>query len=67
MFPNLIGQKAIHRMSNEDMAKVIDVSRRCYENKMNSGRFTAAECRKYCIFFKKPFEYLFAVDQDETA
>lgn len=46
MFPNLLGQKAIHRMNNEEMPKVIDVSRRCYEAKISSGRFTAAECNK---------------------
>lgn len=66
MFPNLLGQKAIHRMNNEDMANVIGVSRRCYENKMNGGRFTAEECRKYCIYFKKTFEYLFATDDQIT-
>lgn len=62
MYPNLLGQKAFHRMSNDDMAKIIGVSRNTYESKIASGKFTVTECRKYCIFFKKTFEYLFATD-----
>jgi len=65
MFPNLLGQKAYHRMSNEDMAKVIGVSRTAYQQKVNSGRFTPAECKAFCEFFGKRFEYLFSEDGDQ--
>lgn len=65
MFPNLLGQKAYHRMSNEDMARIIGVSRKTYENKAASGKFTAEECKKYCVYFKKNFEYLFATDTQQ--
>lgn len=65
MYPNLMGQKAYHHLSNEDMGNIINVSRAAYEQKIASGRFTAMECRKYCEYFKKPFEFLFALN-DET-
>ena len=67
MFPNLIGQKGYHRMSDDDMAKVIGVSRNAYQQKMKSGRFTPEECKAYCAHFGKRFEYLFAEDTDELA
>lgn len=62
MFPNLLGQKAFRKMSNEDMANVIGVNRTTYESKMRSGRFIASECDAYCKFFDKPFAYLFATE-----
>ena len=64
MYPNLLGQKAYHHMSNEDMGKLINVSREAYEQKIRSGRFTPLECRTYCKFFGKTFEYLFAPDNE---
>jgi len=67
MYPNIIGQKAICRLSNEEMAKIIGVSRRAYEQKMRSGRFTPKECIAYCNFFDKPFAFLFATDDHERA
>lgn len=67
MFPNLLGQKAYHRMSDEDMAKVIGVSRNSYQQKIRSGRFTPSECKAFCDYFHKRFEYLFAEDGEEAA
>ena len=67
MFPNLIGQKGYHRMTDDDMAKVIGVSRNAYQQKMKSGRFTPEECKAFCAHFGKRFEYLFAEDGDEQA
>lgn len=64
MYPNLLGQKAYHKMTDEAMAKVIEISREAYMQKMKSGRFTPMECRKYCAFFGKPFEYLFATNEE---
>lgn len=62
MYPNLLGQKAYHNMSNDDMAKVINVSRKSYESKVKTGRFTLEEGRAYCKFFGKDFDYLFALN-----
>ena len=67
MFPNLLGQKAYHHMSDDDMAAVIGVSRNAYKQKVNSGRFTPEECKAYCDHFGKRFEYLFASDGDDAA
>ena len=67
MFPNLLGQKAFRSLTDEDMAKIIGVSRTSYQQKIRSGRFTPEECKTYCRYFGKRFEYLFAVDGDEYA
>ena len=64
MYPNLLGQKAYHRMSNDDMAKVIGVNRATYESKIKSGRFVTSECAAFCRYFKKDFEFLFATEDD---
>ena len=63
MFPNLIGQKAICKLTAEDMGAIIGVSGRTYEAKMRNGRFTPAECRTYCKRFGKSFDFLFATDE----
>ena len=67
MYPNLLGQKAYHNMTNDDMAKVIHVSRKSYESKIKTGRFTLEEGRAYCKFFNKDFDYLFALNDTRTA
>ena len=64
MYPNLLGQKAFHRMTEEDMAAVIGVSRITYQQKMKSGRFTPEECKAYCDYFKKSFAFLFATNEE---
>lgn len=67
MYPNLLGQKAFHKLTEDDMAKIIGISRTAYQSKTKSGRFTPRECRQYCRYFNKSFEYLFAIDGDEHA
>lgn len=67
MYPNLLGQKAIHHLTDDDMAKIIGISRTAYQSKKRSGRFTPMECRAFCCYFRKSFEYLFAEDGDEHA
>lgn len=67
MFPNLLGQKAFHKMTDEQMADIIGVSRNAYQQKVKSGRFTPAECKAFCAFFNKSFAYLFAEDGEEAA
>ncbi len=67
MYPNLLGQKAYKHMNNNDMAKIIGKSRTAYEQKIRSGRFTPDECKAFCLFFKKSFDYLFATDEDKSA
>lgn len=67
MYPNLLGQKALHRLNDSDMADIIGVSRNAYQQKVRSGRFTPAECKAYCKYFGKSFAYLFAEDGEEYA
>lgn len=62
MYPNLLGQKAYHHLSSEKMGEIIGVSRNTFTQKMKSGRFTPEECTKYCKYFEKNFDYLFATD-----
>ena len=64
MFPNLLGQKAFHHLSNEDMGKIIGVTRAGFEKKIQSGRFSVEECRTYFRIFNKSFEFLFALDTE---
>ena len=51
MYPNLLGQKAFKHLTNQDMAEIIGVSRKTYEQKIKSGRFTPKECTAFCAFF----------------
>lgn len=63
MYPNLLGQKAFNHLTDEDMGRIIGVTRNAYGQKMKSGRFSPDECKKYCAYFHKSFEYLFASDE----
>lgn len=67
MYPNLLGQKAYHHLTDDEMAKIIGVSRNSYQQKVKSGRFTPAECKSYCDYFGKRFDYLFAENGDSLA
>lgn len=67
MYPNLLGQKSYHHLTDGDMAKIINVSRTAYQQKIKSGRFSPDECKAYCAYFGKRFEYLFAEDGDQYA
>lgn len=67
MYPNLLGQKAFKHLTNQDMAEIIGVSRKTYEQKIKSGRFTPKECTAFCAFFGKPFDFLFFTEKDNIA
>lgn len=64
MYPNLMGQKAFHKLTSDDMGKIIGQSRQTYESKMQSGRFTPEECKAFCRYFEMPFDFLFATDNE---
>lgn len=67
MFPNLLGQKAYRHLTDEEMGQIIGVSRTAYQQKIRSGRFTPNECKAFCIYFNKSFEYLFSEDGEDQA
>lgn len=65
MYANLLGQKAYYHLTDADMGKIIGVSRNTFSQKLHSGKFWPNECRAYCEYFNKSFDYLFADEQDE--
>lgn len=58
-FPNLLGQKATHNLSDEKMAAIIGVSRNSWMDKIRSGRFTLPECKALASYFGKSIDWLF--------
>lgn len=62
MFNNLVAEQARHKMTNENVAEKLGISRVSYESKKKSGRFTVSECWALCSLFKCSFEYLFSID-----
>lgn len=62
MYANLLGQKAVRKLSNDDMAKLIGVSRASYESKIRTGKFTVRECKALMDYFGKTFDFLFSED-----
>lgn len=64
MYPNLLGQKAYFHLTGEKMGDIIGVSRNTFDSKMRTGRFTPAECKAYCRYFGKEFDFLFATDDE---
>jgi len=64
MYANLLGQKAYFHLTDEDMGNIIGVSRNAYSQKMRSGRFWPHECRAFCRYFNKSFDYLFATEAE---
>lgn len=64
MYENLINEKTYHQLTDEDMGRIIGVSRTTYCRKMQSGRFWPRECLAFCKYFNKSFEYLFAEECD---
>ena len=62
MYANLLEQKDYYHLTDEDMGNIIGVSRNIYSQKLRSGRFWPSECRAFCRYFNKSFEYLFATE-----
>lgn len=64
MYANLLGQKAYFHLTDEDMGKIIGVSRNAYSRKIRSGSFGPSECQAFCRYFNKSFDYLFATETE---
>lgn len=62
MYNNLEAEQARNKMTNQDVANYLGLSRNTYEQKKRSGRFIPAECIKLCDLFNCAFDYLFAID-----
>lgn len=64
MYPYLLGQKDFFHLTDEEMGKIIGVSRAAFIKKLTSGKFYPGECQAYCKYFNKPFHYLFATEEE---
>lgn len=63
MYKNVKAEQARAGMTNQQVANVLGLSRRGYENKLKTGHFTINECRKLCEMFSCGFDYLFATTE----
>ncbi len=59
MFPNLNAEQARYKMTNQQVADEIGISRRSYEHKKQTGKFYISEISKLCEMFHCSYEYLF--------
>lgn len=64
MFPNLLGLKEYFHLTDKEMGNIIGVSRDTYHRKLRSGNFFPDKCQAFCLYFQKPFGYLFATDEE---
>lgn len=67
MYANLLWQKAYYHLTDDDMGKIIGVSKKTYNQKVRSGRFLPNECKAFCKYFNKPFDYLFATKEENVS
>ena len=66
MFRNLDAEQARHAMTNDDVAKVLEVSRVTYESKKKKGNFTLSEIKSLCSLFSCGFDYLFETKEEQN-
>lgn len=59
MFPNLDAEQARRKMTNQNTADLMGISRPSYENKKKTGKFYVYEIARLCKIFDCPYEYLF--------
>lgn len=64
MFRNLEAEQARSRLTNQDVATKLGISRVSYENKKKSGKFTTWEIKALCNLFKCKFDYLFETEKE---
>ena len=62
MFDNLEAEQARKRLTNQQVAEVLGLSRVSYEKKKRTGKFVVAEISNLCKLFNCDFSYLFATE-----
>lgn len=64
-YPNLEIEMQKNNESRHDLAKLLGITYSSVSYKINGKRtITIEEIKKICKHYKKPFEYLFATEQD---
>ena len=63
MFPNLDAEQARKQHTNEDVAKILGLSRKTYENKKKYGNFKVTEINTLMVTYNSTYEYLFSSDK----
>lgn len=65
MFRNLEAEQARMRLTDQEVAEKLGISRVSYVNKKKTGKFTTLEIKALCKLFKCKFDYLFAEENEE--
>ena len=67
MFRNLDAEQKRFGLTNSEVADRLGISRITYESKKKTGKFTRAEIVTLLDMFNCKFEYLFAMDNVQSA
>ena len=65
MFRNLEAEQARMRLTDQEVAEKLGISRVSYVNKKKTGKFTTLEIKALCKLFKCKFDDLFAEENEE--
>ena len=65
MFRNLEAEQARMRLTDQEVAEKLGISRVSYVNKKKTGKFATLEIKALCKLFKCKFDYLFAEENEE--
>lgn len=60
MFPNLEAEQARNGHTNEEVAKILGMTRQAYEHKKKTGKFKLKEINILIETYRVDFSYLFA-------
>lgn len=61
MYPNLMGQKAYHKLTSAQMGEIIGLSRQSYESKMANLPLLSVSAT---VYSGKSFDFLFATEEE---
>lgn len=65
MFRNLEAEQARNNLTNEKVANMLGISRKCYENRKNKGTFRLLEVLRLCEIFRCDIKYLFEIEDEQ--
>lgn len=65
MFRNLEAEQARKNKTDSEMADILHIRRETFNKKKKSHGFSFFEITMLCKFFDQPFDYLFAIEEEE--